>query len=254
MTLLDFRRALPQAGAALLAGALLSGCSDMAAPGELLRSWGLFDAGEPEDPRLAARVAAERAAEVPGAADDWPRVGSVPDSAPAATPLEDRRRLAGELRAARDGAAPGPAPVLSPPQRPPSAMAPGPGALLPGSPARAAVIYFLHDSVRLSTEDKTVLRRVADTQRALDADLRVVGHASPRAAHGAARAEVANFRVALRRARVVAAELARLGVPHARILIESRSDNAPEFSNATPHGEAANRRADIYFLAPEAPG
>lgn len=91
MTFLDLRRALPQAGAALLAGALLSGCADMAAPGELLRSWGLFDADEPEDPRLAARVAAERAAEVPGAADDWPRVGSVPDSAPAATPLEDRQ-------------------------------------------------------------------------------------------------------------------------------------------------------------------
>ena len=69
MTLLDFRRALPQAGAALLAGALLSGCSGMPAPGELLRSWGLFGAGEPEDPRLAARVAAERAAEIPGAAD-----------------------------------------------------------------------------------------------------------------------------------------------------------------------------------------
>ena len=253
MTLLDFRRALPQAGAALLAGALLSGCSGMPAPGELLRSWGLFGADEPEDPRLAARVAAERAAEIPGAADDWPRVGSVPDSAPAATPLEDRRRLAADLRAARDGAALG-APVLSPPPRPPSAMAPGPGALLPGGAPRAAVIYFLHDSVRLSTEDKTVLRRVADTQRALDADLRVVGHASPRAAHDAAGAEIANFRVALRRARVVAAELARLGVPHARILIESRADNDPEFSNATPHGEAANRRADIYFLAPEAPG
>ena len=102
---------------------------------------------------------------------------------------------------------------------------------------------------RLTGEEQS---RIAEEQRARAADVRVVGHASARAKGGAARAQVLNFRIALARARVVAHELARLGVPANRIIVESKADDDPAWSNTTPLGEAANRRTDIYLVAPPA--
>ena len=200
------------------------------------------DSGPPIDPALAERLAAERARPIPGAESDYPPVGSVPGDPPAVTPPEIRRRAMEQLAA-------GEAPDLSTPVSRFAANAAR--TLRPGEAEHAAVIYFAHGSAALADGDRAVLRRVADAQRAHDAALLVVGHASRRVGDGAsARAKLANFRAAMDRARAVADELARLGVPRSRIEFKSHSDHDPAWSNATPLGEAANRRADVYFIAP----
>ena len=250
-------RAVPQArpkvAPALLAVALLAGCSeariasfDSSKVLDALDPFDWFaDSGPPIDPALAERLAAERARPIPGADGDYPAVGSVPGEAPEATPPEVRRRIARQLAA-------GEAPEAAAPPEPASALAAAsPWPLRAGEAEHAAVIYFAHGSSALEDGDRAVLRRVADVQRAHDAALRVVGHASARAAGGeSAQAKLANFRAALDRAGAVADELARLGVPRARIEVQSRSDHDPAWSNTTPLGEAANRRADVYFIAP----
>lgn len=211
----------------------------------------------------AAETAADAAPAlpVPGADDDYPLLAAMPDAAPATTPLEQRQRILERLVAARDrvhaAAAAGPAapPAVPSPAAVPSPGAPPPPAAAPASADGAAhvgVIQYLHGSARLSTHDKAVLARIAEEQRARAAVVRVVGHASARAKGGAARAQVLNFRIALARARVVAHELARLGVPADRIIVESKADDDPAWSNSTPLGEAANRRTDIYLVAPSA--
>lgn len=247
-----FSRAAAQAGvlaAALALGACSGGDAHWADP------TGWYDAivgggAEREgDPALAARAAAERAGPLPGADEPYPAVGSVAGTAPETTREEERARLRETLAAARDGEA-APAAAAEPPPVPPSATIAAPDAP-PGEEVRVAVIHYPHGASGLAAEDRTVLRRVADSQRARGAAVRVVGHASGRpGAGGNARRAVANFRVALERARGVADELARFGVPADRILVESRSDAEPVFSNATPLGEAANRRVDIYFVTP----
>ena len=245
-------RAWPGAACALLAAALLAGCSDGRIAtfdsSQVLDALDPFDwfsdSGPPVDPALAERLAAERARPIPGADSDYPAVGLVPGEAPEVTPPEVRRRAMAQLAA-------GEAPDLSPPG-PESALAANAAwPLRPGEAEHAAVIYFAHGSAALADGDRAVLRRVADIQRAHDAVLRVVGHASAGVGDDAsAGAKLANFRAALRRAQAVAGALARFGVPRSRIEVESRSDNDPAWSNATPLGEAANRRADVYFIAP----
>lgn len=246
-----FSRLATQAGvlaAALALGACSGGDAHWADPTGWYEAIVGGGAEEEVDPALAARVAAERAGPIPGAGEPYPAVGSVAGTAPETTREEERRRLRETLAAARDGAA---APAgEEPPPVPPSAMTAAPDAPL-GEEVRVAVIHYPHGASGLAAEDRIVLRRVADSQRARDAAVRVVGHASGRPGAGAnARRTVANFRVALERARGVAGELARFGVPADRLLVESRSDAEPVFSNATPLGEAANRRVDIYFVAP----
>ena len=236
--------------AALAAGGLVAACAEVSLDPD---EW-FCECAAPADPALAERVAAERAWPVPGADGDYPPISAVPAEVPAATPAAHRRRIAESLSAAGAGDVADPAPVVAP-SVPSSAVAAASGAVVAGAPAHAAVIYFGHGSVSLSEEDRAVLKRVADTQRARAVDLRVVGHASARTSGGdAAAAKIANFRVALDRARAVAGALARHGVPDRRILIEAQSDNEPAFSDATALGEAANRRTDIYFVAPADPG
>lgn len=111
-----------------------------------------------------------------------------------------------------------------------------------------AVIYYVYGSKRLSDHDRVVLSQVADQQRATGAVVRVVGHASARANNDdPVESKIANFTIALDRARIVATELTRLGVPANRIHVGSASDTQPAYSNSTPSGEAANRRTDIYL-------
>lgn len=254
MTVLHCMVSRAAAQAAVFAAALaLGACSGGGAQWSDPLEWyeAVLGGGEEAeaDPALAARVAAERAEPIPGADEPYPAVGSVSGAAPATTREEERRRLRETLAAARGGAAA--SAEEAPPQVPPSAMTAAPDAPLGAAEVRVAVIHYPHGASGLAAEDRRVLRRVADSQRARDAAVRVVGHASGRPGGSAnARRAVANFRVALERAQGVADELARFGVPADRILVESRSDAEPVFSNATPLGEAANRRVDIYFVAP----
>ena len=263
MTLLTVRRGLPQVGPALRAWVPVALAGGLAAcSGGWVERYNPFGGADPApaDPEIAARLAAELAAPVPGADGDWPRIAGVPDEMPVVTPPALRRQLAENLAAARGGAeAPAPMPAAAPAGPSSALAAAAPAAGFADRVQHAAVIYYLHGSTRLSAHDKAVLRRVADTQRARGASLRVVGHASPPPpgaadGDGGAAAKRANFRIALKRARAVADELARLGVPAGRIFVESRADGDPAWSSATPLGEAANRRTDIYFVAPDDPG
>jgi outer membrane protein OmpA-like peptidoglycan-associated protein len=111
-----------------------------------------------------------------------------------------------------------------------------------------AVIYYVYGSKRLSDHDRAVLAQVAEQQHATGAVLRVVGHAStPANSDDPVEAKIANFAIALDRARIVATELTTLGVPANRIHVGSASDDQPAYSDSTASGEAANRRTDIYL-------
>ncbi len=112
----------------------------------------------------------------------------------------------------------------------------------------AAVIYYGNGSARLSRRDKDVLRQVAEVQKRENAIVRVVGHASLGAGSSdPAKTKIVNFEIAYDRARVVADELIRLGVPQDYLFVASASDTKPAYSESTPSGAAANRRTDIYF-------
>jgi outer membrane protein OmpA-like peptidoglycan-associated protein len=128
---------------------------------------------------------------------------------------------------------------------------PSPETFHPGGVQRllhAGVIYFVHGSTGLSTRDREVLAGVVEAHKAHGGSVRVVGHASRRTdSTDSVKAKIANFSIAHDRARVVALEMTRLGIPADRIYIHSMSDQAPAYSEATTHGEAANRRADIYL-------
>ncbi len=117
----------------------------------------------------------------------------------------------------------------------------------------AAVIYFGHGSARLSRQDREVLRQVAAVQKDYGGTVRVVGHASSRTkTSDLLEHKIANHETSLARARAVAEELVKLGVPAQNVFVEALSDVQPEYSEATALGEAANRRANVYidFLGP----
>lgn len=118
----------------------------------------------------------------------------------------------------------------------------------------AAVIYYADGSARLSRHDRDVLRQVAEVQKTDGAIVRVVGHASQGGVSGdPVKAKIANFGIAYDRARRVADELIRLGVPSDRIFVASASDSQPAYSESTANGTRANRRTDIYFEYERAP-
>ena len=121
------------------------------------------------------------------------------------------------------------------------------------SATHAAVIYFGHGSALLSRQDREVLRQVAAAQQDYGGTVRVVGHASSRTKTNDLLAhKIANHETSLARARAVAEELIKLGVPRQSVFVEALSDAQPDYSEATALGEAANRRANVYidFLIP----
>ena len=121
------------------------------------------------------------------------------------------------------------------------------------SAVHAAVIYFGHGSARLSRQDQEVLRQVAAAQQDYGGTVRVVGHASSRTKTNDLLAhKIANHETSVARARAVAKELIKLGIPRQSVFVEALSDAQPDYSEATTLGEAANRRANVYidFLTP----
>lgn len=298
MDLLSPSRAVLQAvpgrvALAALAAGWLAACSslpDALNPVEWVSSVDRYLSGDDEeaDPELAARIEAERAQPVPGADEDFPTLGTVPDEAPRVTSYEEREEIAEGLVADRAAtrysenpaaaalaealpwnageAAPeieDVATVVTPPppvgEQVPATVVPAAGPAIAQLDAQGAshvgVIYYAHGSARLSASDKDVLGRVAEAWRANGGTLRVVGHASGRADSGdPVEAKIANFAIALDRARGVADELARLGVPADRIYVSSMAESEPAYSETTELGEAANRRTDIYLDYAGPPG
>lgn len=112
----------------------------------------------------------------------------------------------------------------------------------------AAVIYYNHGSARLSDHDREVLRQVVAAHRDYGGTIRVVGHASSRTkTNDVVEHKLANYEISVDRARGVARALIQMGVSPDAVFVGSMADTAPQFSEATPLGEAANRRADIYL-------
>jgi outer membrane protein OmpA-like peptidoglycan-associated protein len=78
--------------------------------------------------------------------------------------------------------------------------------------------------------------------------LRLIGNASsPTNAANATDAAEINKRLSLHRAEAAAAELRRLGLQEDQIQVSSRGAEAPAFDEASPAGEAGNRRVEIYL-------
>ena len=121
---------------------------------------------------------------------------------------------------------------------------------LPERPNRAlaGLVFFDNGSARLKPKGRDVLRALAALQRDRGGVLHLIGHASTvsTASDPAEGAEI-NRRLAQRRAESTATELRRLGLTADQIEIGSEGAQAPAYDEATPLGEAGNRRVEIYL-------
>ncbi len=112
-----------------------------------------------------------------------------------------------------------------------------------------AIVYFGNNSSSLNAESKDRIRRAySKFIKGKGGTVHVIGHASSRTPNvERSRHQIANFRVSNNRAVAVAKELLRLGVKSEKLLVSAVSDQRPAFLEVMPAGEAANRRAEIYF-------
>ncbi|MCZ6721428.1 MAG: OmpA family protein [Proteobacteria bacterium] len=119
---------------------------------------------------------------------------------------------------------------------------------VPGLGYKAGVVYFANGQSWLSSTAKRTLRDVAQTLKGTNSVIRVVGHASLRTRDmDLARHKLVNFELSVDRARTVAQELIRQGVPLGRVFVEARGDSEPVTHEIMPAGEAENRRAEIFI-------
>lgn len=112
---------------------------------------------------------------------------------------------------------------------------------------QVATIYFADGSASLTSLDRQVVRQVAEVARRTGGTLRIVGHSSvgdPAADPGRRQS---NFRVSLKRANAVAAELRRNGVPVDQMQVSARGDSEPVYLETAATGAAGNRRAEVYL-------
>ncbi|MGH6892073.1 MAG: OmpA family protein, partial [Dongiaceae bacterium] len=133
-----------------------------------------------------------------------------------------------------------------------AAVAPTPASY--GQPAYGGepvgLIYFQDGSSSLSSDDRPVLKQIADMQRIYGGIVHVVGHASMRTSSiDFERHQQANQRISEARANAVARQLVEYGVPRDAIQTAAAGDSQPLYSEIMPSGEAANRRAEVYLSA-----
>ena len=57
-----------------------------------------------------------------------------------------------------------------------------------------------------------------------------------------------NLNISLNRAKAVARELIRQGVPQELVFVAALSDSRPLYHEVMPAGEAGNRRVEVYFV------
>ena len=117
-----------------------------------------------------------------------------------------------------------------------------------GKALRVATILFPNGSARLSSTDRSILRKVYVLHRRKGGKVRIIGHASSRTRNlTAVKHKMVNFNISVSRADAIAKELMRLGVKRADILVGARADTEPMYYEVMPSGEAGNRRAEIYL-------
>lgn len=125
------------------------------------------------------------------------------------------------------------------PPPPPVAASPPPPAPAPPPPPTTFTVYFDDNSSRLDPGGREILRFAANSFKAgAPGGIQVTGYADP------AGSERYNQRLSLRRANVVAAELARGGVPRSTIVVSGAGETS---SGPTPGRE---RRVEIVFGGP----
>jgi outer membrane protein OmpA-like peptidoglycan-associated protein len=119
-----------------------------------------------------------------------------------------------------------------------------------GGGQQVGLIYFREGSSNLSSDDREVLKQIAEIHRASGGVVHVVGHASMRTTStDYARHQEANQRVSEARAQAVARQLMRYGVPEGAIQWSGAGSTQPLYAEVMPNGEAANRRAEVYLSA-----
>ena len=220
-------------------------------------------ASEPEEPAgpAQAQVAAKPPAVSPSSQPGQrpTPIGKEP-SVPKPAPAPEAVAPAPET-VARAAPAPAPEPVTqdrapkrarpAPPQVAAATAAPAPAQPIParaGTTSLIATIYFADGQTVLTAEDLAVLRQVMDIQRQGGGVLRVVGHSSM--SSGIAdptRRRLANFKVSLDRATIVAQSFKDMGLPGDRVAVEALGDAQPIYSEETAAGAAGNRRAEIFL-------
>ncbi|MCZ6604473.1 MAG: OmpA family protein [Alphaproteobacteria bacterium] len=256
--------------AALIAAVALPACSTAGAVVDRLNPANLFtrSAGEPESEEAAvARARGEEAVEA-GADEPYPRLSRVPERPQIISRRDVRRGLAADrANAAYTGSTlrgsdlPAPPPVPSRGQqaiRQTSSTTTGPASdvvgmaalqeeLAVGEPVRVAVIQFPFNSTEISRDDQSILGQVVELAEATGSDIVVVGHASGPSGEQSADREEANLRVSLNRANAVADSLIGLGADPNYVVIQAKGDNEPAYDEATPEGQAGNRRAEVFL-------
>lgn len=113
-----------------------------------------------------------------------------------------------------------------------------------------AVVLFPGDSTGLNAAGRRAVKKAAEAYRARGGRgyVRVVGHSSSRTGNmSLVRHMEINFRKSQARARAVARQLIRQGVPAGKVLIDAVGDSQPVYHESMPRGEDGNRRAEIFL-------
>jgi outer membrane protein OmpA-like peptidoglycan-associated protein len=115
-----------------------------------------------------------------------------------------------------------------------------------GFPA-SSVVYFPHDTTILNTGAKDQIRTAVQAYLTNGGQgyIRVVGHASSGGNVSMQRRMIWNFERSQARAKAVAQELIRDGIPANKVLVEAVGDSEPTYDPS--QGEEGNRRAEIFF-------
>jgi outer membrane protein OmpA-like peptidoglycan-associated protein len=100
-------------------------------------------------------------------------------------------------------------------------------------------VSFDVDSITIKPAFRPSLAKAADVLKQYDTEITIVGHTD------SSGSESYNQSLSERRAEAVRSELARLGVPYARMGAAGRGEMEPRADNATPSGRAENRRVEI---------
>ena len=134
----------------------------------------------------------------------------------------------------------------SPPGLP--VVTPGPGVLAIAGPALAAlpkpparfILYFEHNSVKLTTESRTILQNVLATIRErAPVDISVVGHTDT------VGEKEYNYALSLKRAKAIASILVRGGIDPSVLDITSHGKDNPLVPTGDQVPEPRNRRVEI---------
>jgi flagellar motor protein MotB len=113
---------------------------------------------------------------------------------------------------------------------------------------QVATIYFSDGSASLTDLDQQVVRQVAQVARRTGGIVRIIGHSSVGDPSASANSrQSGNYRVSLKRANAVAAELRRHGVSVDRVQVIARGDSEPVYLETAATGAAGNRRAEVYL-------